>query len=75
VPPDEPTLRQIAEVTGGRFFTAPTAADLRAVYEGLAARVDVVQEEREVTAAFAGTGVVLLTAGCLLALVWFNRFP
>jgi Ca-activated chloride channel family protein len=75
VPPDEPTLRQIAEVTGGRFFTAPTAADLRAVYEGLAARVDVVQEEREVTAALAGAGVVLLTAGCLLALVWFNRFP
>ncbi len=33
VPPDETTLRQIAEITGGRFFTAPTAADLRAVYD------------------------------------------
>ena len=75
VPPDETTLRRIAEVTGGRFFTAPTSNDLRAVYEGLAASVSVVEEPREITAAAAGAGAALLLAGGALALVWFNRFP
>jgi Ca-activated chloride channel homolog len=75
VPPDEATLRQVAQITGGRFYTAPTANDLRAVYEGLAASVNVVPELREVTAPVAGTGAALLIAGGALALAWFNRFP
>ena len=75
VPPDEATLRQVADLTGGRFYTAPTANDLRAVYEGLAASVNVVPELREVTAPVAGTGAALLIAGGALALAWFNRFP
>jgi Ca-activated chloride channel family protein len=75
VPPDEATLRQVAEATGGRYYTAPTADDLRAVYEGLAASVNVVPELREVTAPVAGTGAALLIAGGALALAWFNRFP
>jgi Ca-activated chloride channel family protein len=75
VPPDETTLRRIAEVTGGKFFTAPTSDDLRAVYEGLAESVNVVEEPQEVTAAAAGAGAALLLAGGALALVWFNRFP
>ena len=75
VPPDETTLRRIAELTGGRFFTAPTAADLQAVYEQLGSRVGVVQEAREITAAVAGAGALLLVAGGALALAWFNRFP
>jgi Ca-activated chloride channel homolog len=32
VPPDPETLRTVAEETGGRFFEAPTEADLEAVY-------------------------------------------
>jgi Ca-activated chloride channel family protein len=75
VPPDEATLRRVAELSGGRFFTAPTADDLRSVYEGLAEAVTVVQEPQEVTAAAAGTGAALLLAGGALALAWFNRFP
>lgn len=75
VPPDETTLRQIAEITGGRFFTAPTAADLRAVYDSLGSRLGTVESQQEVTAAFTAAGTALLVAGGVLALRWFNRFP
>ncbi|MDQ3703107.1 MAG: VWA domain-containing protein, partial [Chloroflexota bacterium] len=75
VPPDESTLRQIAELTGGRFFNAATAADLRAVYDTLGSRLGEAEELREVTAAFAGAATALLVAGGALALRWFHRFP
>ncbi len=75
VPPDETTLRQIAEATGGQFFAAPSAQDLRAVYEDIGSRIGYVQEPQEVTAAFAAAGAVLLAAGGTLALLWSGRFP
>ena len=75
VPPDEGTLRQVARLTEGQFFTAPTAADLQAVYEDIGSRVGVVHEPREITSAFAGAGALLLAAGSAFALLFFNRFP
>ena len=33
VPPDKPTLRQIAAMTGGRFYEAESVGDLREAYE------------------------------------------
>ncbi|MGH2351612.1 MAG: VWA domain-containing protein [Chloroflexota bacterium] len=75
VPPDEATLRQIAEMTGGQFFTAPTANDLRAVYQDIGSRIGFEREQQEITFAFAAAGAVLLAAGSSLGLLWFNRFP
>ena len=46
VPPDTETLAAIAETTGGRFFEAPTAEDLAAIYESLGSKVGYAQEER-----------------------------
>ena len=56
VPPDPETLKQVAEETGGRFFEAPTQADLEAVYEEIGSQVSTENEERELTAIFAGAG-------------------
>jgi Ca-activated chloride channel homolog len=75
VPPDERTLRQIAEITGGQFFNAPTARDLQAVYRDIGSRIGYVYEPREVTATFAGAGAILLAAGGALSLLWFSRIP
>lgn len=75
VPPDPDTLRQIAEETGGRFFEAPTEADLEAVYEEIGSQVSLEEEERELTAAFAGAGAVLLLLGAGLSALWFGRIP
>ena len=75
VPPDPETLRQIAEETGGRFFEAPSEADLEAVYEEIGSQVATEDEERELTAAFAGAGAVFLIVGAGLSLLWFGRIP
>jgi Ca-activated chloride channel homolog len=75
VPPDPETLRQVAEETGGRFFEAPTEADLQAVYDELGSRVAFEEDERELTAAFAGAGAALLLLGGSLSVLWFGRIP
>jgi Ca-activated chloride channel family protein len=75
VPPDTETLQQVAEMTGGRYFDAPTAEDLAAVYESLGSRVGFTTQEQEVTQWFAGGALLLVVAGAGLAAVWFNRFP
>lgn len=75
VPPDEQTLQQIAEMSGGRFFSAPSDEDLRVVYRDLSRHVGFEEEEHEVTALFAGAALVLMVSGGTMALLWFNRFP
>ena len=75
VPPDPETLRAIAEQTGGRFFEAPTEADLEAVYREIGSQVSYEEEERELTAAFAGAGAVFLLLGAGLSALWFGRIP
>ena len=45
VPPDTLTLQEIARDTGGRYFNAPDADQLEAVYSGLATRFATVQRE------------------------------
>jgi Ca-activated chloride channel homolog len=75
VPPDTDTLAAIAETTGARSFEAPTAGDLRQIYESLGSRVGTRQESQEVTQWFAAAGLVLMVAGAGLAAHWFNRFP
>jgi Ca-activated chloride channel family protein len=75
VPPDPETLRQIAELTGGLFFSAPSEGDLRAIYEDLGSRVGFTPEDQEVTVLFAGLGLVLIVVGGALAVLWFNRLP
>lgn len=75
VPPDLDTLKQIAEITNASFFEAPTESDLRAIYEDLGSRVGFTEEEQELTALFAGLGLVFMLFGGALAAAWFNRIP
>ena len=75
VPPDPPTLRRVSQLTGGRFYAAPDAASLNAVYEELGSRVGHVKEDREITAAFAAGGALLLLAAGALSALLFGRLP
>jgi Ca-activated chloride channel family protein len=75
VPPDTLTLQEIARETGGRYFSAPDASKLEAVYSGLATRFSTRMEKQEVTAAFAGGGLLLLVAGLALSLLRGGRLP
>ena len=75
VPPDNVTLRDVAETTGGRFFAAPSATRLETIYENLGTRFSTRKEKQEVTAAFAGGALVLLLAGGILSLLRTGRIP
>jgi Ca-activated chloride channel family protein len=75
VPPDTLTLQEIARTTGGRYFSAPDADQLQAIYSGLATRFATVRVKQEMTAAFAGGGLVLLIGGLAFSLVRGGRLP
>jgi Ca-activated chloride channel family protein len=71
--PDE--LRQVAELSGGQAFTAPTSDQLTAVYRDLGSRLTYVEEKRELTSYFMGGAAVLLLLGAAASIAWFLRLP
>jgi len=75
VPPDEETLRRIAEITGGRFFKAPTADELEEVYQDLGSKIGFDEVPKEQTVWFAGAAAALILVAGGLSIAWFNRFP
>jgi len=75
VPPDELTLKRIADLTGARFFAAPTDRDLKGIYRELGSKIGFVKDRQEVTVVFAAAGLLLMVAGVALSLAWFSRFP
>src|SRR5207244_13127217 len=75
VPPSPGTLRQVAQLSGGSFFTATNDTRLREVYERLGSRLGHRRETREITDVFAGGSAALLLAGGALSALWFRRVP
>jgi Ca-activated chloride channel homolog len=75
VPPDPATLKEMARVSGGRAFTAEDAGELNQVYDKLGSQVGHRNEERQVTAAAVGAGLLLLMAAAGASLSWFGRVP
>ena len=75
VPPSPDTLEQLAEATGGEFFTATNDERLRNVYKRLGSRLGSEKKPREITDLFAaGAAGLLLVAGGL-STAWFRRMP
>ena len=75
VPPDEATLKEIADRTGAKFFSAPSAGELKGIYADLGSKIGYNQEDREITWGFAGAAAAFVVAAGALSLMWFNRFP
>ncbi|MDQ2969148.1 MAG: VWA domain-containing protein [Actinomycetota bacterium] len=75
VPPSPETLRLVARVTGGQFFTAPDAERLRQIYEKLGSRLGHRRQSREITDLFAGGSAAFLLFGGALSALWFRRVP
>ncbi len=75
VPPDPEALRQIAQASGGQAFEASDGDQLTAVYERLGSQLGTRKETREVTAAFAAAGLLLLGGALAGSVRGFGRLP
>ncbi|MGO9207470.1 MAG: VWA domain-containing protein [Candidatus Limnocylindrales bacterium] len=72
---DAATLQQIAQTTGGAYYSASNAQDLRSIYDHLDTQLVIRPQQIELTAVLAGVSVLLLAAGALSSLVWLGRAP
>lgn len=70
---DEPTLREVARMTGGEYHHAGTAEKLRSVYETLGSRVAVETRETELTGLLALAAALFLVGAGALSVLWFRR--
>jgi len=75
VPASPTTLQEIARASGGEFFTAPTAEQLRDVYKQLGTRLGHKRTSREVSDLFAGGSALLMLMGGAMSALWFRRVP
>jgi Ca-activated chloride channel family protein len=72
---DEATLRELADLTGGRYLSAQDEGELTRVYDELARERVFEDEKREVTYAVTGVAMAFTLLGGVLSLLWFNRLP
>ncbi|MDB5953990.1 VWA domain-containing protein [Ramlibacter sp.] len=70
---DEPTLREVARMTGGEYYHAGTAETLRSVYRNLGTRMQVLTRETELTGLVALASALLLVTAGVLSVLWFRR--
>jgi Ca-activated chloride channel family protein len=75
VAPDPETLARISEASGGRAFAATDQDRLSSIYKSLGSQLGTRRESREITAAFAAAGVVLLLAAGVVSLRSAGRLP
>lgn len=75
VPPDVGTLSQVAELTGGRAFTADTARQLDRVYRDIRSEVGVEKKTTDVSSTFAGYAIVAALLAAVGAVSLGARWP
>jgi Ca-activated chloride channel homolog len=75
VAPDPETLRQIAQVSGGKAFTAEDSDSLKSIYKTLGSQLGTKSQKKQITAAFAIGGLVLLLGAAVSSLRSAGRLP
>ncbi len=71
---DEEALKKVADLTRGEYFRATNAADLKKIYQQLAARMTTGRgRTMEITALLAALGVVLAALAAGYSMLRFNR--
>lgn len=71
---DEQTLEGIAEMTGGDYYTANSAAELHDVFEQLPTYLITRDEKQEISVAFAALGLLFAGLAIMLSMAW-HPFP
>ncbi len=67
---DEETLIEVADITGGEYYSAESAEQLHAVFEALPLSLIMRHEVTEISVAFAALGALLATLAVALSMWW-----
>jgi Ca-activated chloride channel family protein len=67
---DETTLKQVAAMTGGEYYSATSASELQNVFENLPTHLSFKQETTEISVGFVAIGALLAALAMVLALIW-----
>ncbi|MGX7679768.1 VWA domain-containing protein [Jatrophihabitans sp. DSM 45814] len=73
VPADKPTLRGLAEATGGTFHTAASAEELQSVYKDIGSQIGYTTAQRDISWRFMIAGLLALVAAGAVSLLWSGR--
>jgi Ca-activated chloride channel family protein len=72
---NEPLLEAIASLTNGAYFQADDQETLNEIYDTVDLQLTIKGEKTEVTALFAGLGLLVFIIAGMLSLIWFGRMP
>jgi Ca-activated chloride channel family protein len=72
---DEPTLQEVADLTGGSYFRAESADQLLDVFLNLPSQVVLQEETWEISVVFSTVGAILVAVAVALSLLWSGRLP
>ncbi len=75
VPPDPATLGRIAQVSGGKAYTAEDEDQLSSIYKSLGSQLVTKKVQHQVTYVFAIGGLALLLGAAAGSLRWTGRLP
>ena len=67
---DEDTLKQVADMTGGKYYSAESAGELQNVFQSLPTYLITKHETSEISFIFAALGTLLAALAIGLALLW-----
>ncbi len=67
---DEETLKAIADMTGGTYYSAESAGELQDVFEELPTYLITRHKTTEISVAFAALGALLASSAVVLSLIW-----
>jgi Ca-activated chloride channel family protein len=72
---NEKPLKEIANLTNGKYFQAEDEESLQEIYENVDLELTISEEKTEITAVVAGISLIFLIIGGTLSLLWFGRVP
>lgn len=67
---DEETLKQVAAMTGGEYFSASSADELQKVFDSLPTLLKTRKETMELSVLFAAIAALLISSAVLLSKLW-----
>ncbi|MCA0453540.1 MAG: VWA domain-containing protein [Chloroflexi bacterium] len=67
---DEETLKQIADMTGGIYYSAESGSELQSVFQSLPTNLIVKHDVMEISVGFIAIGVLLAMSAVVLSMLW-----